>query len=86
VVHDVDLVHELVHDRAGEHRVDDEVETVVLAEMRDVLVRPCREIVERPHGPSVREQQLAEVRADEPCAAGDERAAAVRLACHGAGS
>src|SRR5206468_3456357 len=72
VVDDVDLVDELVDDRGVEDRVDDEVEVLPRRKVRDVVDRPRREIVERPDLPAVLEQQLREVRADEPGAAGDE--------------
>ena len=65
VVDDVALVHELVHDRGLEHRVDDEVEVVARHQVLDVAHRPGREVVERIDLPAVVQQPLAEVRPDE---------------------
>ena len=73
VVDDVALVDELADDRPGEHRVDDEVEARVLAQVGDVVDAAGREVVEREDLPALLEQRLAEVRADEAGAAGHER-------------
>ena len=72
VVHDVALVHELADDRVVQDRVDDEVVVRSVAQVRDVALRAGREVVERVDLPAVGEQQLGEVGADEPGAAGDE--------------
>ena len=53
VVDDVALVDEFSDDRGREDRVDDEVERGLLAEVRDVLDRACREVVEREDLPPV---------------------------------
>ena len=49
VVDDVALVDELVDDRPVEHGVDDEMESVTIPEVLDVVERSGREIVEHPH-------------------------------------
>ena len=41
----------------------------------DIRERTGREVVEDVHLPAVGEEELAEMRADEPCSAGDEGAA-----------
>jgi hypothetical protein len=71
VVHDVALVDELVDHRPVQDGVDDEVETVPFAEMLDVLERAGGEVVEHPHLVSLVEQELRQVRPDEPRAARD---------------
>jgi predicted glycoside hydrolase/deacetylase ChbG (UPF0249 family) len=48
VVDDVALVDELVDDRPVQHRVDDQMEVLAVAEMLDVVERAGREIVEYP--------------------------------------
>ena len=48
VVDDVALVDELVDDRPVQHRVDDQVEVLAVAEMLDVVQRAGREVVEHP--------------------------------------
>ena len=72
MVDDVDLVDELVDDRRVQNRIDDEVEVAPARKVRHVVDRARREVVEYPHLPTVLEEELAEVRADEAGAAGDE--------------
>src|SRR3954453_560889 len=69
--HDVAAVHELVHDRRLEHRVDDQVEVAPLAQVRDVALRARGQVVEDEHLPALPEQQLRQMGADEARAAGD---------------
>ncbi len=73
VVDDVALVDELVHDGTREHRVHGEVEIAVLHQVLDVPARAGGEVVEDEDLLSVGEQQLCEVRADEPGPARDQR-------------
>jgi len=75
VVDDVAAMHELVHDRRLEHRVDDEMEVAPVAQMRDVSLGPGGEIVEDEHLHAPVEEQLGEVGADEAGPARDESAA-----------
>jgi hypothetical protein len=82
VVDDVTLVDELAHDGVLQHGVDDEVEPGPLAEVGDVAVGARRKVVERIDLPPVVEEELAQVRTDEPGASRYERgprAAAVGL-------
>jgi hypothetical protein len=72
VEHRVDLVDELVHHRAMQDAVDDEMERGVVAQVLDVLERAGGEIVQDPHLLAVVEEELAEVRADEARTARDE--------------
>jgi hypothetical protein len=72
VVDDVALVDELVDRRPVEDGVDHEVEPVPLSEVLDVVERPCREVVERPHLVALVEKELGEVRADEARSARDQ--------------
>ena len=83
VVDDVALVDELVDDRRREHRVDDEVEVRPLAQRRHVRDRARRQVVESVDLPASREQELAEMRADEAGAARDERLPRPRRLSHG---
>jgi len=69
VIDHVNLVHQLVHDRVREHRIDDEVELGAVLQVRDVVHGPRREVVERVDLPAVVQQELGEVRADEAGAA-----------------
>ena len=73
VVDDVAAVDELVDGGRVQHRVDDEVEARPVAQVRDVLERAGREVVQHPHLDALVEQELGEVRADEPGSAGHER-------------
>ena len=73
VVHDVALVDELADDRRREHRVDDEVEAGPVAQLLDVAVSACREVVEDVDLLSLLEQRFGEMRADEARAARDQR-------------
>ena len=61
VIDDVAAIHELVDDRRLEDAVDDEMKALTVAEMLDVLQRPCREIIENPHVPAVIEELGGEV-------------------------
>ncbi len=61
VVDDVALVDELVHDRGGEHGVDDEVEARLLPQVGDVSQRAGGEVVQAVDLPAVREQRAAQV-------------------------
>jgi hypothetical protein len=72
VVDDLALVDQLVYNRRGEHRVHDQVEARVLAKVVDVLEAARRKVVESVDLPAGVEQALAQVRPDEPRAAGDE--------------
>ena len=49
VVDDIALVDELGHDGRGQHRVHHEVEVGMVAEVRDILDRAGREVVEHEH-------------------------------------
>jgi hypothetical protein len=69
VVDDVALVDELVDDGRREDGVDDEVEVPALAQVRDVVERAGREVVERVDLPAPGEERLAQVGADEAGAA-----------------
>ena len=71
---DVATMHELVDDRRLQDRVDDQVKVPALAQMRDVPLRPGRQVVEDEHFPAVLQQELCEVGADEARAAGDQSA------------
>jgi hypothetical protein len=72
VVHDVTAVHELADDGLREHRVDDEMEALAVAELRDVRLLACREVVEGEDLEPFVEQELRQVRADEAGPAGDQ--------------
>ncbi len=61
VVHDVALVDELAHHRGREHGLDDEMKVGALAQMRDVLVRSGRDVVEGEDLPALVEQELRKV-------------------------
>ena len=71
---DVAAMYELVHDGRLEHRVDDEVEVAPFAQVGDVPLRPCREVVEHEDLPACVEEDLGQMRADEAGSAGDEGA------------
>ena len=72
VVHDVAAVHELADDGLREHRVDDEVEALAVAELSDVRLLARREVVEGEDLETLVEQELGQVRADEAGPAGDQ--------------
>jgi hypothetical protein len=72
---DVALVDELVQDRGGENGVDDEMEVPAFLQMSDVPHRRRREVIQRVDLPALVEQALAQMRADESRAPGDERLA-----------
>ena len=72
---DVALEDELVHDGGLQHRVDDEMELGPRLQLLDVAPRPGGQVVERVDLVSVVEEDLREVGADEPGAAGDEHLA-----------
>ena len=72
VVDDITLVYELVDDGAVEHGIDHEVEVCVAGQVLDVRQRARGEVVERPDLPTLIEEELAEVGADEPCPARDQ--------------
>ncbi len=74
VVDRVAPVHELADDGRGEHRVDDEVEALAIAEVGDIRLCARREVVEGVDLPALVEQELGQVRTDEAGAAGDQRA------------
>ena len=71
VVDHVAFVDELVDDRPVEYGVHDEMKSVTIPEVLDVVERSGRKIVEHPYLVSFVEQQLREVRTDEPGAARD---------------
>jgi len=71
VIDEVALVDQLVDDLPVEDGVDDEMEAFVVAEVLHVGERARREVVEHPHLVAFIEQQLGEVRPDEPGATGD---------------
>ena len=73
VVDDIALVHELVDDRRLQDGVDDQVEVAPAVQVLDVLKRPGGEVVEGVDLPALVEEAFAEMGADEPGAAGDER-------------
>ena len=75
VVDDVAAMHELVHDRRLEHRVDDEMEVAPVAQVRDIPLGARRQVVEDEHLHAAVEQQLGEVRPDEAGTTRDESAA-----------
>jgi hypothetical protein len=54
-----------------EHGVHDQMKSVTIPEVLDVVERSGRKIVEHPHLVPFVEQQLREVRTDEPGAARD---------------
>ena len=58
VVHDVALVDELADHGGREHGLDDEMKVGALAQMRDVLVRSGRDVVEGVDLPALVEQEL----------------------------
>ena len=72
VVDGVDLVDQFVDDGRVEHAVDHEVELRVRTQVRDVLGRPCRQVVENVDLLAVPEEQLAQVRADKARTASDQ--------------
>ena len=72
VVDDVAAVHELADDGGRQHRVDDEMEPLALAKMEDIGLLARREVVEGEDLPTLVEQQLAQMGADEAGATGDE--------------
>ena len=72
VVDDIALVDELGHDGRGEDRVHHEVEIGMVAEVRDILDRAGREVVEHEHFRALVQEELGQVRADEARAAGDQ--------------
>ena len=73
VVDDVALVDELADDRRRQHRVDDEVEARPVAQLLDVAMSSCREVVEDEDLLSLLEQLLGQMRADEARTARDQR-------------
>jgi hypothetical protein len=74
VIDRVATVHKLADDGRGEHRVDDEVEALALAELDNIRLCARREVVEGEDLPALVEQELGQVRADEAGAAGDQGA------------
>ena len=73
VVDDVALVHDLADDCWGKDRIDDEVELGTTAQVGDVVERSSREVIQDENLPSVRQELLGEMGADEPGTSGDER-------------
>ena len=71
---DVAAVDELREERLVLDRVDEVFESAAALEMRDVFDGAGRQVVEDEHLVAAIEQRLGEMRADEPGAAGDQRA------------
>ena len=72
MVDDVAAVHELAYDGGRQHRVDDEMEPLALAKMEDIGLLARREVVEGEDFPTLVEQQLAQMGADEAGTTGNE--------------
>jgi hypothetical protein len=73
VVDDVTLMHQFADDGGREHRLDDQVEVRMRPQMRDVLQRARGDVIECIDLPTVTEEPLRQVGADEARATGDER-------------
>ena len=70
--HDVGIVHELGDHRVVCGRADRVLEARMALEVADVLDGPRGEVVEHVHGVVMLDKQIAQMRADETRAAGDQ--------------